>query len=670
MPDFVALGEELKLSAKVTGRGSESIKSFKFLFKRADGKQVGSADGEISEPDEDGRVGTGTWEATGLEDEEMNCRVLWEAKADDLPAFGRGELVVYRSSIEVVTKDADGAPVTKAMVHVSVAPDSLYTAPCKTGSTRRTDDDGKVTFDDLPPGDVSVSIRTPYKLLEWVEDTGPTREAKVDKSYSACLVWPDPRELGDEPHKQYVNLPEDPSNPEQGRVIKIRTMVDTSTTPGGGISGDKIYLKVKWADDNSDLSEPTPGIDGNVGTKGKGPFVVEKALTSDGGEAVFELDLGRAGGDVVEVSVGGDEACTDAKFEIVNWRKLWLKPVKVPSFALPNNQLPDDMKEKINETLLPVFIECAFEDAYLLDDSRSFVVDQQRAATLGMRNADKAPFCFFEHDAPEKAHYDKIANDNPLRLWWLMAHVLYKHKDENFVIQMKGRTSDWQTSPSGNGFLPICPDGDPVLKNWRDYRAPEKHSGSGRMKPAVPAQASYWSREGSFGADGDIDIGYLDFDSSGQKFRVVLPKSTGVGSRTKVTCYVRMQTFSYGGGSSTKHWVTGTVSKTKLLSSVFTILHELGHSLHHTVRTNQGAPGLPAEHPHYYTGKGHSGPHCNYGLGPRDRAKDDYNALVRKGTHGTCIMFGGVGPKTKYASAMKFCPHCEPFVKALKMERL
>jgi hypothetical protein len=669
MVDFVPHDQDVELSLDVTGPNSGDIKDFKFIFTRAtDGKKVGEVTGTVNEK----KMGSGTWKATGLEGTELSARINWEAKAGKLAAFGRGELVVYYDTIEVVAKDEDGAAVEKALCHVDVKPDPLYTATAmKTGSTRRTDGTGKVVFDDLPPGEVTVSFRTPYKLLEWVQEEGRAREAKIDKTYSARLVWPDPKTLGDEPHKQYVNLPASTSNPEQGSLMKIKVEVDLETTAGGGITGDKLYVKVEFGENNSPRNDdPKPMFGTNEGGAGRGPFVVEKALQSDGEVVEFDLQLGVAGGDEVKISVGGDEQCTDGTIDVVTWRKIWIKPVRVQQFHLPGDQLPEDLQQKINDTLLPVFIEPEYEDAEVVNYANVSVVDQHLAERMGFSNPDHAPFVFLQQlgslGSPEQDIASTIVNDNPRRLYWVLNNAIYHVVVEDFHLEFRGRTSSWQTSQEDNVIAPVTFQGTSPLRLLREASTRT----IGNEVRQIPPKRCYWYKVQDSSQKGDILDEHLEFEPDKSRFRLVLPKGVGIGFRDQIAATVKLVTYDVSAGSSSGNFVASEYDPHKLLATVYTIVHELGHSIKQCASGNGGMPGLPDSHPHFYTGKGHQGSHCNYGLSASNRRKDSYRPLVRSGTHGTCIMFGGVGPKTKYEKAMTFCEYCEPYVKAVKIESL
>ena len=78
-------------------------------------------------------------------------------------------------------------------------------------------------------------------------------------------------------------------------------------------------------------------------------------------------------------------------------------------------------------------------------------------------------------------------------------------------------------------------------------------------------------------------------------------------------------------------------------------IHEVGHRLGMVADGTCSAPDRVATH---YTGKGHKGPHCHYGI----PALDDYSD-----SSGDCVMFGAVSGHSD------FCPECAPAVKKLDL---
>lgn len=110
-----------------------------------------------------------------------------------------------------------------------------------------------------------------------------------------------------------------------------------------------------------------------------------------------------------------------------------------------------------------------------------------------------------------------------------------------------------------------------------------------------------------------------------------------------------------------------------------TFLHEAGHQFKVT-ETGHGLPGIPAAKDttanetvvayqtngtqgHYYTGHGHSGGHCAYGLSDADKALPSYG-----GRTGTCTLYGE-GPRDDgRRRRLSFCPQCQDILRATPLE--
>jgi hypothetical protein len=203
----------------------------------------------------------------------------------------------------------------------------------------------------------------------------------------------------------------------------------------------------------------------------------------------------------------------------------------------------------------------------------------------------------------------------------------------------------------------------------------------------IPALPSHW-KDGQ-GNEGSITDEFLKFDSKDNShFKIELPNAKAddpgklVKSSNPVTIQLKLKTFEFQAGRASGKWITATWLPGKTdLKGVYTILHELGHCMNQAVtmdKTEQRKllPGVEVTHNNRYGSgsdkgeKGHSGPHCNFGLKPKDARKDNYSNLVKKGIHGTCIMFGGIDKKTNLKKSLQFCRECQPYIKAMKLDNL
>jgi hypothetical protein len=122
------------------------------------------------------------------------------------------------------------------------------------------------------------------------------------------------------------------------------------------------------------------------------------------------------------------------------------------------------------------------------------------------------------------------------------------------------------------------------------------------------------------------------------------------------------------------------------ISATHITLHELAHQYNMTVydqADNAHAPGIKkrsstgeaealvaykenGDKGHYYTGKGHSGSHCAYGLSDVDKGRATYDPGAARAK---CIMFGSNSIKDAgYSRA--FCPQCSELIRARDLSAL
>lgn len=117
------------------------------------------------------------------------------------------------------------------------------------------------------------------------------------------------------------------------------------------------------------------------------------------------------------------------------------------------------------------------------------------------------------------------------------------------------------------------------------------------------------------------------------------------------------------------HWVKDDDSLGAIL------LHELGHFLGMVANGKKLAPTAP---PHYYTKKGHVGPHCSSGVLPRGTlqfagARARSSGFFKTYWSGApqCVMFGATaatdGPGVVRPIPEHFCDECKPVVKKLDL---
>jgi len=701
---FVPVGRDVTLSATLSGDGVDAITTAQFQVYRitSTGEQVlDNVQGAVN-----ARRATCTWTARGPSPTETTCSVFYRVTAGDLRAVGVDEIVVFRNQLQVTAfKDLQRTPQPGALCALRVTVDPEYTPPqgapeFRNGRVQRTNAQGVTVFDNLPPGQWEASFRSPYFLTNWTVPGGVAREAIVQRLVRARFVSPNPATLNNGVHKQWVNLTTDPTavvvgHADHGPVLKVRAEVVPDGGPGR--TGDRIFLKATFGRDNSLRNDPAPSFEGTPGGKGVAVPAVSKALTADGGEVEFTVHLGMAGGDAVTLALGGTPDCQDASMVVVNWRKVFIHPVRPRDYVLPNDQLSDAVKAVMTEHLAKGFVEAVYEDATVLaDNSGGMVVGAD--ITRHYAKLPQGQDLIFLNSGPEKPHYDSSLPKFPPRLHLLLGHVIATKHVESQVFPVTSRRSDWRTVADSNPIYKVPFDGTPLLGETRAaaperpkmrkvivrYTTPAKGPGkpiwgeeeTGEMLPAIDAVPSHVDIDGT---TYPLTDDCVEIHEDTLRFRIVLPTDAArlVSKSRPGTVSLKISSYSFQGGSSTGNWVSAVwAGAAHDLKGAITILHELGHSIGLAPVDVADYPGLPASHAHTYgpggtdnDQRGHQGPHCAMGLTTAEKRTPDYSTLIAKGRHGSCIMFGGMGPKTKY-NTLKFCTECLPYLRAVRIMEL
>lgn len=701
---FVPVGRDVTLSAMLSGDGVDAITTAQFDLYRVtpQGEQaLGTVQGAVRD-----RKATCTWTASGPTAAESGCSVYYRVTAGDLRAVAPAEIVVFRDRLAVTAlKSAGGPPQPGALVALKVTVDPHYTPPSGARSfprerLLRANDQGVTVFDNLPPGRWELSFRSPFHLVRWTVPTGPAREAVVERLVRGEFVFPDPSGLTNGVHKQWVNLTTDPTavvalHADHGPVLAVRARVKPDNGPGR--TGDRLYMKAVFGTDNSLRNDPAPSFEGTPGGKGVTVPAVSKALTADGGEVVFTVHLGLAGGDAVTLHLGGTPLCEDASITVLNWRKLHIHPVRPRDYALPNDQLPDPVKRLMETHLRRGFIEPEFEGATALpDNGGGYVVPAD--ITRHYPQLPQGVGLLFFSTSPEKALFS--ANSNaprfPPRIHLVLGHVIAKKSVETHTFSVTSARSPWRPSSSGLQFYPVPFDGEPLLgevaaevpRREKTRRAIVRYTSpsSGEPKPvygevgtgewldAIPAVGSHVEIAGQRYALPDTAV---EISEDKLRYRIQLPRDAAraLSSRTPGTVTLRIACYSFLGGSSTGNWLSAVwLGANGNEKGAITLLHEIGHCI--GLAPNDGAayPGLPGTHDETYglgattdtEQHGHEGPHCAVGLTTAQKATPRYATLVDSGRHGHCIMFGGTGPKTRI-NTLKFCDKCLPYLRATRI---
>ncbi len=572
------------------------------------------------------------------------------------------ELEVYLDWLEIASVDEEGQPLPDVPYQLTIGE---VVREGTTGSTGTFREAG------LPPGELRFEWRGPFQLVEWVDETGPTRKAKLKKVHRLKFLWPDPERAGGarlwfddgtecelqdrfHAHTQWVNLPPDPAAPEQGSRVRLRVVGREREHVK---AGDKVFVKVEWppADQLSPRNDPPRAlIDGQdrPWAQGETQKGLELTFAADGGEVDFELELGKAGGDQVTVHVGCTDRCDDARLVITNRRKLYYQTTRLAHQALVDLESGE---ASVRAWLDAVAVDLEAEEDLVWSD------DPALDGPPFERGLARVPKSWFEQGAEGEASVVGAHN------WdWFKKKFLRRHEARGLHLVVADKVvagTHWDgTSPLSQGFridwppepdeatgqptlsrfvaLPtplrfdVFPralhDGGPVLRD-ATWRTPNRRSVPRRFRnrsgPIDPA----WVRVDRHAGRATMGEGAderLLFDGEKGAW-IELPDDSEPGQilAAGVTLSVR-GTFLPGrvalGQSGGFQIVTTDVGDPGLAN--FIVAHEIGHNMRQAAvrdtdatgaenRTFYLPPGLEfSDHPEGYRGHGHTGPHCKFGL--------------------------------------------------------
>jgi len=168
-------------------------------------------------------------------------------------------------------------------------------------------------------------------------------------------------------------------------------------------------------------------------------------------------------------------------------------------------------------------------------------------------------------------------------------------------------------------------------------------------------------------------------------------KFVGAASDTKCPIELSVKFTGHHGGLGLAQGgkILTVLNKDHPKSSAKIVIHELGHLMNlsgHDVAADANSPGLPkrknvtenldidaykdnGSKGHTYVGKGHSGPHCAYGLSDADKA-DGRNKYDIAAARAKCVMFGSASFDDATVGLRKLCVECAEFARARDVARL
>ncbi|MGZ6143211.1 MAG: hypothetical protein ACXWLM_07720, partial [Myxococcales bacterium] len=351
-------GDPVHCSASLKGKKFKDAKKVEFVFNEGS-KEVDRAPAEL---DVSSGAAKGKWEKSKGPDKPGLVRKLrYHVEIDGKKLSNQPEEIhVYARTLEIVAKHKDDKPFEAANAKIEF----VSVKNEKKTIEKATDDKGKIEWPLPEPGEFKISWEKPYFLLDkkWIKNKGIEWEAKIEKIAPIKLVWPESGKL----HKQWVNLDAEDAKPENGMTVKVKVGPGKD---GPVEKGKKIYLKAEFGKKNS---ERTP----MAGGKKAGEKLELNKDPDDKGEAVFEVPVGSAGGDTIEVSVGSTDACKDSKVTIETWRRIHyelMAPKCMEARLVKNDDNKWDLhtttKKWAKDRLAAVFVSYDLRESHIFADN-------------------------------------------------------------------------------------------------------------------------------------------------------------------------------------------------------------------------------------------------------------------------------------------------------------
>jgi hypothetical protein len=632
----VGSGKTVNLSVRTSGIDNGESATIE-IFKKEGDEALDTLTASVSE----GKVTTDwTAKGPGEDDDEQSWEIYYKVKCKGLETKGK-PMTIFTDWVEITSVDEDDQALPDAEFQISVGSDRR---------DRNTGSSGVRKEEHLPgPGKVKIKWLEPYELIEWVDEDGPKRKAKVRRIETAKLVFPEKGE-----HTQWTNQETDENEPGQGSLLKVKvTLIEAK-------AGAKGYAKVIFGDENSKRNDPKPELVGGSQTDWceEGELGLEFELAGDDGtpdcEAVFDLEVGLAGCDTVTLMVGGTTDCADEKVVITTTRKIYYQLTHFAEVA-PLDACKAALKDVgiDYEEYSDVEIAEADPPAGAFIDGESLQAEG-KLLVVGDHNFDWFKGKFQDDKAPLGAHVilcDQQYDGGDPGAWHeqtLEAEAEFAKK--TFVITdpylydvFPTSIQDGESSVlSGSTWESLAPSGHPDNGKSGPITGDDCVFGVARTPDRV--QVVLPDDAKAIVGDGELSGDQTETDEN-------------VKHKVKITLKLHVARGPFMGASDGVHQLIVKVPNEARFNEV--LVHELAHSLGETL--SEVPPGLSKDdHGREYTGKEHQGHHCGFGLSDDEFASDD----LSMSTSGRCAMFGSGEADQAPQSGGGFCKLCEPFVRA------
>ncbi len=658
----------LKLNAKLKGGEKESDEAVFIFEKETNGEkeELERITVQVKKDEWGGSAEVKNYKAPVVADDETCYGLTYRVESGNMTYPGKQVYTIWPLSVTVNAKKEGGSEafpdaefkITQGKKSEIVMVDS-QTGQCEYMLTQ------KERF--------VIDVDFPYELIKWTEgkEKGRVLEAEVRrKSYRAAIYSPVPPEQ-DEALKQIVNLPPNPSQ-HQGHFLTVEVGPEEEKR-SHVMAGDLVHVQVVFDENNSARNDPQPGlkIDGRkIDPDDRHTCKGQLTLAADGANQPFVVELGCAGGDACEIKVGVTEACEDAAFKVVNWRKLFYQVTR------PERMPPPDLA-LLFEALEDVFIECELRGERLLGEGQGPEGSWVSGNVLGMGSG---PLLVIGPHNSGYFHEQFKHAGSPLDMHFLFCDLQLDTGTD--VVELTGTDSD-RIDWAGEGQAPgIAYDvhtvhGDEYLAfpaalqsgrgaayaaSWKSLAVEGEHQGKGDSIPTDHVRIAFAGHEET---GGRVSVKFpdaaVDVLNDGQDIRVVLSLHLALGP--------------YPGESDPDHAnrmliaaqnLSGRESDQSICSAT---AHLVGHAMKMVCQHGLNVTGIDdpkTAHSQWYdTQRGHQGNHC-----ATDISGADYNDRTKKltglGDQATCPMYG----EPTVSKAVAYCDNCKKLIRTARLDSI
>ena len=493
-------------------------------------------------------------------------------------------------------------------------------------------------------------------------------------------------EITEQEIKQYVNLPTGKKFQGMERLIEVEAE--------GAVDGVQVFWKITAGEKNSKRTEPKIGVKPLANDKAK-EFVsgmVETETEFTGSKASIVLCCGAAGGDTFTVEAGLSKEKMDIKVLVCTWRKLNYEIMAPDFMAFEEREtadgaavmdFPSGMLSRIKERLGKAYVEYELFKSHAFSEADAPEGAVFKSEQIGLPAGGKG-YVLTDHtfkSYPKK--FDKGMAPRSIGL---------KLCNRNYFFESANSLLTSYTLPFTSSTLLV----EPFKRNQVFFLPKSAENGLDSVKsltwkalvdpiahPKHPGVANGRAREGVLSSTSiklittkafEIELPSLDPMDPG---KLVGPNLTA--ERCPIEVKIKFEGAEEGLGLAGQGAQEGenlvVYNPDSPDSFVDVLLHELGHSMGQTIYSGTYLPPKGYTVPkksseddadyahngtkgHVYVGKGHSGPHCAYGLSDLDKALASYS-----GKPGTCIMFGENSGQGDSLATTGYCPQCEDNIK-------